>query len=76
MFKRSREVACPECKGANFWKGDPRPDDALNCRYCKAFIATRGDHVHHTFRHEAVRILSDFIEAKSEQDIAVLKAAL
>lgn len=76
MLNRSRETSCPECNGANFWKGDPKPNDSLHCRYCKSFIATHGDFVQYAFRREAVAILSAFTESNSEQDLALLETTL
>lgn len=76
MFNLSREVACPECHGSNFWKGDPRPTDRLHCRYCKAFVAIYDEYIHGLVRNEAARMLARFIGSDSEQDLDMLKYVL
>lgn len=76
MLNRSRKVACPECNGSNFWKGDPKPTDELNCRFCDAFITTYDGHIYDSVRHEAAQTLAKFIESDSEHDLAKLKHAL
>ncbi|QJQ96730.1 hypothetical protein HIO72_16555 [Halomonas sp. PA5] len=76
MLNISRKVTCPECSGSNFWKGDPKPTDDLHCRYCSAFIAKYDDYISNLVRDEAARMLAQFVESDSEQDLATLKYAL
>lgn len=75
MLNRSRKIACPECKGSNFWKGDPKPTDELHCRYCNAFITTYDGYIYESIHHEAVQTLVKFVGSASESDLAMRKPA-
>lgn len=76
MFNRSRKVTCPECRGSNFWTGDPQPTDELHCRYCQTTVITYDDYIHGLVRHEAARMLAQFIESDAERELVLLKKAL
>lgn len=76
MFNRSRKVTCPECSEANFWKGDPKLDDCLVCRNCRAEITTYAEYIDSAIRTEAERLLAEFTEANTAQDLAYLKRVL
>ncbi|TDX29764.1 hypothetical protein DFO67_1062 [Modicisalibacter xianhensis] len=76
MYNRSRKVVCPQCRGDNFWKGDPAPTDMLVCRFCKSDIVTYDKYIHNFIRGEAARMLAQFMETDSEHDLAMLKHAL
>lgn len=76
MFQRTRKVACPHCNGANFWHGNPRPTDVLRCRYCDADVIRYDEYVEQTARHEAERLLAEFVESDVSRDLAHLKAVL
>ncbi|MFW3614033.1 hypothetical protein [Billgrantia antri] len=76
MFQRTREVACPQCNGSNFWHGNPKPTDVLHCRYCDGVVTTYADYVEQTARREAERLLAEFVEIDVSRDLAHLKAVL
>ncbi|MCE8018180.1 hypothetical protein HOP62_19040 [Halomonas sp. MCCC 1A17488] len=76
MFQRTRKVACPQCSGANFWHGNPRPTDVLHCRYCDAAVISYAEYVEQTARREAERLLAEFVETDVSRDLAHLKAVL
>lgn len=75
MFNITRQVFCAKCGGLNFWKGDPKPTESLHCRYCSAFVVTYDDYIHNLIRNEAARILAEFMETDSIEDVAKLKAS-
>lgn len=76
MFQRSRKVVCPECSGSNFWNGNPKPTDVLQCRYCQTAIATYEEYVRVAAQQEAERLQAEFVETDVSRDLAHLKAVL
>lgn len=76
MFNLTRQVICTGCGGLNFWKGDPKPADRLHCRYCDGFIVTYDNYIHDLVRNEAARILAEFMETDSKEELNKLRATL
>jgi hypothetical protein len=76
MFNYSRKVVCTQCSGVNFWKGNPAPDDVLSCRYCGSLITTYDDYIKSFIRAEAARMLAQFMETDSEEDLSAIRADL
>ncbi|MBZ9537657.1 hypothetical protein KGQ90_01705 [Modicisalibacter tunisiensis] len=76
MFNRSRQVTCPHCSETNFWKGNPGPTDELYCRGCDGFVTLYDDYIRDAIHQEAERVLAQFTEASTAEDLAHLKEVL
>lgn len=75
-MNRSREVSCPECSGANFWRSNPEPTEELHCRYCRSFISTYEEYIFDAAHRDAEQLLAKFTEANTAEDLAYLKTVL
>ena len=76
MLNRSRQVTCPTCRGTNFWKGNPEPTSELHCRYCDGFVITYDAYIRDAIQQEAERLLAQFTEANTADELAHLKSVL
>ncbi|GHB13834.1 hypothetical protein GCM10007159_40190 [Modicisalibacter luteus] len=75
ILNRSRKVFCPECSGANFWEGEPKPAASLHCRYCQAFICTYDGYIRDVISFEAGRLIAEFAVSEPTQAVTYQNAS-